>query len=168
MKSFVLRLTFAHRIPMFFSIPAVSLAASGYTIADTTHCSDVTWTRGVLFQFLAQIADMHVYHMVIIILVAPDLLQQLRAGEDASGMPRQCREQRELSGGQRNLCAVTRDGMPILINDQRPNTQGRRRWSSGSLAALTASARASQQRLDPRDDLARAKRLRDVIVGADG
>src|SRR5487761_2414310 len=168
MKSFVLRLTFAQRMPMFFSILAVSLAASGHAIADTTHGSDIVWARGVLFQLLAQIADMHVYHMIIVILITPDLLQQLRAGEDAPGMSRQGREQRELSGGQRNLCAVARDGMPILINDQRPNTQGRRRWSSGSLAALTASARASQQRLDPRDDLARAKRLRDVIVGADG
>ena len=107
--------------------------------------------------------------LVAVEVVAPDLLEELLAGEHPAGRLGERDEEVELEGGQGDraagggdLAAALVDGQPVEAEDAVVAVLGRARPS-----ASDRLLGAAQHRLDPGDDLAGAERLGDVVVGAD-
>jgi hypothetical protein len=73
---------------------------------------------GVFFEFLAQIGDVHIDDMVIVILIAPHLLQQQGSCKNATRVARQRHQQRKLSGGELNRAPGARNDMCVLVDQE--------------------------------------------------
>jgi hypothetical protein len=85
-------------------------------VADAPDGEDVARLRGVALDLLAQAADVDGHGRgVAVEFVAPDVVEELRAGEDLMGMPREKPEQVELLGGERDVLAVEGDGAGGLV-----------------------------------------------------
>jgi hypothetical protein len=65
---------------------------SGEAEADATDRLQVARVRGVIFELLAEIAHVHVHHMVVVVLVAPHALKELDSTEDSPRVSSKCRE----------------------------------------------------------------------------
>src|SRR6185503_17904597 len=92
-------------------------------------------------------------------LLAADDVEQLAAGEDATRLAHQRSQQVEFSGSELDgSCAD-----PGL----HPRHVERDIRGTNDIAAPWSDIRAAEHRPDPRDELARAERLGDVIVGAE-
>ena len=95
--------------------------------------------------------------------VAPHLLEQLFAARDAAGTRREVLQQVELDRREVHELAVARAPGALAASSSIAPIR------TDALASLVGRALgAAQQRVHARDELARAERLRHVVVGADG
>ena len=100
MNSLVLRLVLAHQVADridhrldHFTVTLLSgprpVAIWRHPVPNSAHGGDIAWMCSVLFELLAQIADVHIDHVIVVIVIAPDQFQQLRPREDTSRVVRQ-------------------------------------------------------------------------------
>ena len=91
--------------------------------------------------------------------IAPDLFEQDVPRQHAAAMLQQILEQQEFLRRQRDFPAVERDDVPLGVDDDRAvgERPARRR---------VVPLRAAEQRPHARDQLVRAERLGEVVVGA--
>ncbi len=92
--------------------------------------------------------------------VAPDIREQEVPREHAPAVLHQVLEQQEFLGGQPHRLAAVGDDVALAVEFDGPVDH---RGAPGLRPAL----RAPQQGADPGHELARAERLRDVVVGAE-
>ena len=132
-------------------------------VPDAPHGPDQLGIVGAVAELLADAADVHVDDALVAEEVeAPDLLEELAAGEDS---PRRTCEgdaggrTRARSARRQTLCARPHVGPTSMT---RPSNTSR-----SPLSAARCATAAPEHRLDPGDELPRAERLRDVVVRAD-
>src|SRR5207248_5339340 len=127
-------------------------------IASAAHGLQVTRGFRLALDFFTQLANVDINGAFGNILrVAPYSIEQLPAGEDPAGVPSEVLQQAKLGSGGENWPATHINHHASRIN---LNLAGR------NLALRQRTLEAAQHRLNARHQLARAKRLADVIVGA--
>src|SRR5215212_8527412 len=128
-------------------------------VADAPHRLDVAGPDGIGLDLLAEAPDMDGDGALVAVPIeVPDVVEQLLAGEDLAGAPCQEVEQVELLGRQVDRLAVTLDAPAAGVDPEATDPHrvaGHRR--GGDLGA-------PQHGLHPRDQLAGAKRLGQVVV----
>ena len=77
---------------------------------------------------------------------------------DAAGIARECRQEIAFGRGELHHLVVPYDDVPVRLHDQVFQTDR---------VGVVDAGHAAQHRLDARHELARAERLRDVIIGAE-
>src|SRR5262245_43725666 len=90
--------------------------------------------------------------------LAADGIEQLTAREHSPGVTSQCRQQLKFGGGQVERPSRSRGGHSRDVERQITDAETLSVWTL---------AGSPQHGLHPRDELARTKRLGDVVVGAD-
>src|SRR5581483_11992149 len=130
-------------------------------VSDTPHRLQVPRPRRVLLDLRAQAAHVHRHRARLAgVRVVPDVRHELLAREHAARMPREVIQQVELA--RRQLDAPAR-----VLDRARARVDAQVREAQRLAVSLLARARAAQHRRDARGQLARAERLRDVVVRAD-
>src|SRR5919197_662243 len=110
------------------------LAAPVELIPDAAHRLEQFRLGGVIFDLLAQQADVHVHHALITEeVVAPDALQQLRPAVDDAGSAGQLAQQVEFQ--RREV-----DGCPALADPATPQVDAQRRHVDDATVAIRESA----------------------------
>src|SRR5690349_8166420 len=95
------------------------------------------------------------------IVVAPDPVEELVAGQDLAGSLGELYEEVELRPGERDVLAVPADGATREVDREAAEVERRRPVGSGVTARPPAERRA-----DAGDQLGHLERLLDVVVGA--
>ena len=81
------------------AIHSARLGLPTKNVADAAHRLDQARVRGVFLQFLAEPADMDIHGACVAdVIVTPDVMQQLVAGENCPTVAHEIREQLELLG----------------------------------------------------------------------
>src|SRR5690348_8002316 len=132
-------------------------------ITNAPHRSEMAWPRRIGLDFFTQAADMYRHSAILtIVIIVPDVFQQLLASKDLPGMRGEKVEQIVFLGCQADgattsldLARVRVDGdvaiMEIAIKDHR--------WD-------VERAQTAHDRLDAGNQLARVERLGEVVIGA--
>ena len=96
--------------------------------------------------------------------VAPDLVDQLAAGEGHGGPFGECHQQVSFRGGERHRITGEVDLLANRVHVKFPEHPPRLL----TMGTGRAGAGSAQDGLNPRDELANTERFGDVVVGADG
>src|SRR5436190_1465483 len=132
-------------------------------IPHATLGEDQLWARRVLFELLAEVANVHVDRPLVAVLrVAQHVLEQLGAGGHPAWLAREREQDLELEEGQLHLLAVALDLALAGVDAQRAAHE---RLVRRLLSAV--HPRPSQDRLHAAAQLAHRARLDDVVVGAE-
>ena len=71
-------------------------------VAYAAHGLDDPGISWIVAQLVAEVRDMHVDDVLVVVLVALHVLEQLRAGKDPTRLACQCHQQAELARRQKN------------------------------------------------------------------
>src|SRR4029079_18472366 len=95
-------------------------SALGEGVADTSHRQDERGRRRVVLDLVAQMADVDVDGLLVLVerLVIAQQLEQLGARVDAGGARRQMTEDLALGGGQAAPPVATLDAPPLEVDEQ--------------------------------------------------
>jgi hypothetical protein len=157
------RNSFPAQGPQSSSQSRIRMGRGRKTIADAANCLNQRCLRGVVAQFVAEVSHVHVDHMLVVVLGAPDAFQQLRSGEDSAGLVRQSEQQRKLARCQRNKRPSQRDFVAGLVDHQL--TEGRWRGCLGWRPL--GRARTPKHGPHPSHELPRTERLGEIVICAD-
>src|SRR5512134_332923 len=131
-------------------------------IADAAHRMDEARRRRVLLDEAPEPVDMDVHGPALAgVVIAPDALEELVAGEDLAGVTEEEGEQLERLRLDRQVRTVAQQPMAGEIHLHPAEIHDRRRRLEGDRLL-----RAPEERPDPGGQLAQRERLRDVVVRA--
>src|SRR5882762_6969547 len=141
-----------------YAAPArASLVDSREAVPDTTHRLDERRFFRCRLDLVAKPAHIHLEVLrLVAVLRPPDAREEGIVGERLAGMARELGEQIELGRSEVDVLAGAPDASRRQVDREIVRVdRSRPRW---------ARRRAAQHALDPRDELARGERLREVIV----
>src|SRR5262245_29250931 len=133
-------------------------------VTDATDGQDEGRRRRVVLDLLAQVADVHVDRLLVLVerLVVAQQLQQLGTGVDAARSRCQVAQDLELGRGQADPPGPALDAPPFQVDDEVAMAEHATPSGIGQIAVGTP-----EQRLDPAEQLAQAVRLGQVVVSTE-
>src|SRR5581483_448063 len=154
----------ANPIPKPVRGDEADLLCVGKFVTDTPDCQNELWVFGIIFDLRAQAIDVRINRAVVaFVRVIPNLLEQILARENATGISRKQTQQIEFFCRYIDMLVGDRHFAPNWIDPEFAAHDG---CFVMAIAGGGRSPRTSQNRLDAGLDFAQAEWFGDLIVGA--
>src|ERR1044071_5114963 len=139
-------------------------SALGERVPDTADRLDEGRMGRIVLELVSKVAHVDVDRLLVLVegLVVPKEVQELRAGVDAAGLAREVPQDLELRGCEADPAVAALDAQRSEVDDQvaMPDAP-----PAGGVREI--AVRASEQGLDPAQQLPEPERLREVVVRAE-